>query len=265
MNEQKPPNAIEWTRVWGRRGYTWNVVGGCLHKCRWEMPTGDIAICYAESTAEGVAQKAYPQGFAHHYWHPERLDEPLRLKEPTGIFLDSMSDLMGHWVEDEQIQSVLDVCARADWHIFMLLTKNAPRLRKFKFPTNVWVGVSSPPDFYKGSRLMDGQRERFLERSLEVLFEVDAKTRWMSFEPLSIHAAPIVALWQGALDWAVIGAASNGKREFAPDTFNLQRLVEVLDAQQVPVFYKGNLRSSEWATEHWREEFPEPTHVTPMG
>lgn len=30
MNEQKAPKGIEWTRVNGRRGYTWNPTAGCL-------------------------------------------------------------------------------------------------------------------------------------------------------------------------------------------------------------------------------------------
>ena len=45
---------IEWT------DYTSNIIAGCKHDCRWEMPDGKIAICYAETTATNVAQAAYP-------------------------------------------------------------------------------------------------------------------------------------------------------------------------------------------------------------
>lgn len=38
MNEQKPPNSIEWTRVYGRRGFTWNATADATMpasgKCR---------------------------------------------------------------------------------------------------------------------------------------------------------------------------------------------------------------------------------------
>src|SRR3990167_4462082 len=103
---------VEWT------DYTWNPVGGCLHACRWTMPNGQIAVCYAEETALGVARAAYPQGFAHHYWRPDNLDEPRRVKTPARIFLDSMSDLFGSWVPDDQINAVLDMCRLTQWHTF---------------------------------------------------------------------------------------------------------------------------------------------------
>src|SRR5258708_28712194 len=125
MNKQNKGNGhfgIEWT------DYTWNPVGGCQHGCRWHMPDGTIAECYAENVAERVSQTAYSKGFKYHYWRPQALEEPLKLKTPAKIFLHSMSDLMGHWVPAEHIEQVLDICRRADQHIFQLLTKNAPRL-----------------------------------------------------------------------------------------------------------------------------------------
>lgn len=191
VNKQKAPRGIEWTRIKdnpdaeARTGYTWNPVAGCKHGCRWTMPDGQVAICYAETVAEGVAKHAYQHGFEHHYWHPDKLDEPLKVKRPAGIFMDSMSDLMGAWVEAEQVEQVLDVCRRADWHIFQLLTKNAPRLLKFEFPGNVWVGASSPPDYMFGRKLSRNVQSRMLHKTLDVLSRVDVPVRWISFEPLS--------------------------------------------------------------------------------
>ncbi len=96
----------------GEKG--WNVIGGCKHRCRWEMPDGSVAICYAEEVANALrSDKFYPQGFENHYYHPDRLTEPLKVKTPAKIFLDSMSDLMGHWVPDEQIEAVLDIARKA--------------------------------------------------------------------------------------------------------------------------------------------------------
>ncbi len=246
MNRQLKSSAkrgIEWT------DYTWNPVGGCQHGCRWVMPDGSIAECYAETIAERVANTAYPYGFEHHYWRPEVLQEPLRLARPSRIFLDSMSDLMGHWVGDEEIEQVLEVCRRADWHQFQLLTKNAPRLLQFDFPPNVWVGVSVPPSIMFGKRLSPSQQSRMLTRMLSILHQVKATVRWMSIEPLSFDMAPLL---EGAnLDWAVIGAATNGKRAYQPKREWVQNVLDVLDAEGVKVFFKGNLK---WTP--WREEFP---------
>ena len=246
MNKQQKSaqrRGIEWT------DYTWNPVGGCKHACRWEMPDGSIAICYAEHVAERVAQAAYPHGFEHHYWRPELLEEPLKLKESAKIFLDSMSDLMGHWVPDEQIEQVLDIAREARQHSFQLLTKNAPRLLQFEFPPNVWVGVSAPPSFFMGRRLSEQQQARMVRRQIEVLRDVKAAVRWMSIEPLSFDIAPLLV--DSDLQWAVIGAATNGPKSYQPRPEWVVNVLDVLDAQNTAVFFKGNI---EWST--WREEFP---------
>lgn len=251
MNKQKKykkgqlvGRGIEWT------DWTWNAVAGCKHRCRWQMPDGSIAICYAEEVAAGVAQRAYSEGFEAHYWHPQRLTEPLKVKEPAKIFLDSMSDLMGHWVPAEQVEAVLDVCRKAHWHTFQLLTKNAPRLLKFDFPGNVWVGVSSPPDYMFGKETSKRAKVQMLSKSLSVLRKIDNVT-WLSAEPLSWDITPIVRKQPNALDWVVIGAASNGKKKYQPNQTHVGNLLELLDAWQTPVFFKGNL---EW--DPHREGFP---------
>lgn len=265
MNKQgtlvngKVSGGIEWliTRLpdgTERRGYTHNPVGGCQHGCRWTMPDGKIAICYAESTAEGAASAAYPHGFEHHYWRPGALNEPERVKEPARIFVDSMSDLFGAWVGDDEIRAVFEMCRRAHWHTFLALTKNAPRLLKFKgeFPANLHVGISTPPDYMLGRKLTEAQKRRMLEKGLSVLAEVGdhIPVMWVSVEPLSWDVSPIFKANKPA-KWVVIGAASNGKVKYQPDPAHVQALLDVLDAQGVPVFFKGNLI---WA--EWREEYP---------
>lgn len=235
--------SIEWC------DFTWNPVRGCQHGCRWVMPDGSIAECYAETIAERVAQNAYPHGFEHHYWNPHVLDEPLKLKQPARIFLDSMSDLMGLWVPDEQVWKVLDICERAPQHTFQLLTKNAPRLREFRFPSNVWVGVSAPPSIMFGKKLSFAQQKRMVTRQVEMLHSVDVPVRWMSIEPLSFDIAPL--LENSILQWAVIGAATNGRITYQPEPLWVENVLDVLDAQGTKVFFKGNL-----VWHKWREDFP---------
>jgi protein gp37 len=215
------------------------------------MPDGSVAICYAEAVAERLATSAYPHGFAHHYWRPETLQEPLKVKRPAKIFLDSMSDLMGHWIPDEQVQAVLDICRQASWHVFQLLTKNAPRLLQFDFPPNVWIGVSAPPTWLMGKRLSRAQQVRMIERQLAILAQVRAPVRWMSIEPLSFDIAP--HLTDAPLEWAVIGAATNGRQTYQPERAWVENLLALFDAQGVKVFFKGNLA---WDAESWREDFP---------
>ena len=261
MNKQKAPKGIEWTRI--KRiendrnvelpGYTWNPTGGCLHGCTWKMPDGSITECYAKTVAERLATKAYNKGFEHHYWRPDALEQPLKVKEPAGIFVGSMADLFGHWVPSEQITQVLDVMQQADWHTFQTLSKYPIRLPEFNpYPTNVWVGVSLP-----AGQLMSPQGgARALSAYLRQMQQIEAQTRFMSIEPLWFDVAPVFDQWLQShtrlpFEWVIIGAASNGPRIYQPEPQWVQDLLDILDAQNIPVFFKGNL---DWAP--WRAAFP---------
>jgi protein gp37 len=263
MNKQKAPNGIEWTRI--RRtiadgteetltGWTWNPTGGCLHGCTWQMPDGSITECYAKTIAERFTT-AYEQGFESHYWRPHTLQEPLRLKTPSGIFVGSMADLFGHWVAKEQIRQVLDVMTQAHWHTFQTLSKYPIRLPEFNpFPENVWVGVSIP-----AGRLMNPKgAANALFSYLKHMEKVEANIRFMSVEPLWFDVTPVFEKWLQANDrlpfeWIIIGAASNGRKLYQPKPEWTQSLLDLLDAQNIPVFFKGNM---DWSLADWRDAFP---------
>jgi protein gp37 len=250
-NGQLVSRGIEWTDA------TWNPIAGCQHGCRWEMPDGSIAICYAENIAEGLASHAYQNGFSHHYWKPHHLDSPKKQKQHLKIFVGSMADVFGHWVEDEQINAILDVARECPQHVFQFLTKNPVRTVHFDMPTNVWIGSSSPPDFMWNRRLSQQQKERMLHRMLDSLERANASIKWMSFEPLSWDVSHIVQQYSNTLDWAVIGAASNGSKLYAPDMQDFNSLKSLLIQHNVKIFYKGNMKILEQARVDWFEEFPQ--------
>lgn len=258
MNEQKAPGAIEWTRPRlssGEilRGYTWNPYSGCMHGCTWTMADGSVAECYAKTVAERVAGSAYPQGFEHEYKHEQRLSEPSRLKHRAGIFILSMGDLFGGWMQNEEIEKVLKVADDNPQHVFFTLTKNPHRMRHFDFPDNVWTGISAPPTEMQGRKI---DQMKLTDRWLNDLWLTNSKIHWMSIEPLTIDIAPALERYS-ILEWAVIGAGSSGKTYFPPALDVFQNVQAELDRQSVKSFYKGNLKSlTEPHGLPWREEFP---------
>jgi protein gp37 len=219
------------------------------------MPDGQIASCYADDLAARFDYH-YQKGFRHHYWHPKRLAEPLKHKKPLGIFLGSMGDLFGNWVPDDDIHAVLQMCADADWHTFFTLTKNPGKMHRFEFPANVWVGCSLPG----GPLLSEATGRNALMVYLRHMANVNASVRWISLEPLWFDVAPILRQWienglSLPLDWAVIGAASNGRKYYQPKSEWVQRLLDLFDWQGIPVFMKGNL---DWGkpSRDRRKDFP---------
>lgn len=257
MNKQgskaNPSGGIEWTHFFGPgTGFTANPVRGCLHDCKWRVE-GAIVECYAKAFRERLDG---PGSFEQLSFHPEVLEAIKNHLTPAGIFIDSMSDLFGVRVKDEWIQQVIYTMNRCPRHVFFTLTKNPAGLRDWLFPANAIVGISAPPTFMYGKELSPQQQITWLEKGLEALAAASARRRWISIEPLSFDIAPILQKHRRALDWAVIGAGSNGARTFQPDAVHFKRCLEALDG--IPVFFKGNLDLKFVMSGHgrWREEFP---------
>ena len=263
MNKQlKTKNGVVTGRGIEWCDYTFNPIAGCFHACEWKMPDGSIANCYAEDVASRVAGAAYPLGFEHNYWHPEILTKPLNQKTPSRVFVGSMADVFGHWVEKEHILDVLEICDKAHWQTFILLTKSITRVWDFvgDIHKNCWIGASTPPDYMWVKQLSVPQRHRWLSTALETLdgLHDTGITTWISAEPLTIDvgSALVYHFDKKPIDWMVIGAASNGKKLYAPDEMLVRKAVEGNKRMGISTFYKGNLRSLPWAAAHWLEEYP---------
>lgn len=176
---------IEWTDA------SWNPVTGC------DKVSPGCAHCYAETFAErfrGVPGHPYEQGFDLRLW-PERLQLPLRWKEPRRVFVNSMSDLFHEEIPDEYVRRVFDVMVAAHWHQFQVLTKRHERLAALAptlpWPQNVWAGVSI-------------ENARHTHRA-DYLRRVPAAVRFISAEPL---LGPLVGLELAGIDWLIAGGES---------------------------------------------------------
>lgn len=212
-------SSIEWTDA------TWNPVRGCT-----KISPG-CKHCYAETFAErfrGVPDHPYEQGFDLRLV-PEKLLDPLTWARPRMVFVNSMSDLFQEGVEDEYIRSVFEVMAQADWHIYQVLTKRAPRLRDItkRFPSSlveprhIWLGVSVEDRKYGLPRI-------------DQLRDSSASVRFLSVEPL---LEDLGQLDLRGIDWVIVGGESG------PGARPMQRewVVSIRDQcadANVPFFFK---------------------------
>jgi protein gp37 len=207
-------SAIEWTQA------TWNPVTGC------SKVSPGCAHCYAETFAErwrGVPDHPYEQGFDLRLW-PERLEVPLRWRQPRQIFVNSMSDLFHEDIPPDFIARVFDVMVRADHHVFQVLTKRHERLAELApdlpWPKNVWMGVSI-------------ENRRFVQRA-DYLRQVPAAVRFISAEPL---LGPLEGLDLTGIHWLISGGESGSKHRPVREEW-LTELRDRCQSEGVAYFFK---------------------------
>lgn len=254
---------IEWTDV------TWNPLRGC------RRVSPGCLHCYAERQAsrgilsgpgqpyEGLVQltKHGPQ-WTGATAGPDRLADPLRWKKPRKIFVCSMSDLFyeGHTVQ--QIAQVFGVMARAQRHIFQVLTKRIERARvllsspEFRQEVEFWMAdVGVPlgeelrwplPNVWLGTSI---EQQRYVApRTLELL-GTPAAVRFLSLEPLlesvslglmgtipkdiSPRYQPVSAL----LDWVIVGGESGPHARPCCAAWVREVVIQCM-VNAVPVFVK---------------------------
>jgi len=205
----------------GKPGWTWNPVTGCKTGC---------AYCYARRIAQRFGG---PDGFEPQI-HPMRLAELRQAKAPRTIFVGSMTDLFGHWVDKDTMLNNF----RADVFYEMQLQRRHTYLMLTKWPEytaraaegvalrNWWIGTSVDRNAHRGWLLA---------------LQLHApRCNWfVSFEPLleNIRVREHELL---GLNWVIIGAQT-GPGAVRPERAWVQEIVDVAQAVNVPVFVKDNL------------------------
>ncbi|MCK9463173.1 MAG: phage Gp37/Gp68 family protein [Proteobacteria bacterium] len=177
---------ISWTNE------TWNTVTGC------QKVSAGCARCYAATMTrrlKAMGQEKYQAGFSEVVTHPECLGEPYKLRKPSMVFVNSMSDTFHKDVPVEFIQKIFSVAVDCPRHTFQVLTKRSERLvelaPQLPWPANVWMGVSV-------------ENERHVNR-IDHLRQVPAAVRFLSIEPL---LGPIPNLNLDGIDWVIVGGES---------------------------------------------------------
>ena len=205
---------ISWTNK------TWNPVTGCTKY------SAGCANCYAETMTRRF-KKAFPNGF-NVTLHPERLNEPKKVTDPTMFFVCSMADLFHEDVPFEYIDRVMQTIKDCPQHTFQILTKRAGRLFDYytdgseSIPLNCWCGVTV--------------ETRFATQRIEFLRDMrGVSVRFLSCEPL-IEDLGVLNL--DRIDWVIVGGETGPKARLMKKEWVLN-IKSQCDKQGVPFFFKS--------------------------
>lgn len=197
---------IEWTNK------TWNPVTGCTKV----SPGCDH--CYAERLTN-----RFGRDFSKVTQHRDRLEAPLHWREPSYIFVNSMSDLFhSEKVPYAFVDQVFDVMQRCPQHTFQILTKRPSRMRHYPgpWPQNAWAGVSV-------------ENAEYVWR-IDVLRKVAATVRFLSIEPL---IGPLPVLDLHGIQWVIVGGESGPNHRPMEENWATS-VRDACQRQGVPFFFK---------------------------
>jgi protein gp37 len=234
---------IEWTSA------TWNPTTGC------DRVSSGCDHCYALTLAkrlkaagnrryqvDGDPRRSGPGFGLTLHW--DKIEQPLKWRDPRFVFVDSMSDLFHAKVPIEFIERVFNVMADASQHRFQILTKRAGRmasvLRRIcpdPIP-NVWLGTSV-------------ENQDWAEIRIPKLLETPAAVRFLSCEPLlgPLNIKPWLPTGDPGdtgtprfneshgIDWVIVGGES-GPQFRAIDPEWARDLRDQCQSAAVPFFFK---------------------------
>lgn len=239
---------ISWTDV------TWNPTHGC------SRVSEGCRNCYAERLSLQKGFTRLPWTKAHEQSNvllkPHKLRDPYRLKTPSRIFVNSMSDLFHPVIPDAYRAQIFQVMADLPQHTFQILTKRPELAVQWPtWPRNVWIGASI--------------EDRKALTRLAYLQDIPACTRFISFEPL---LEPVLTDYRtdlSGIHWGIVGGESGPNFRKMPHPW-ASVIQEACVSQGVAFFFK---QSAAYRTEmgtslqNWDGKFYRwaqyPDHLTP--
>lgn len=210
-------SSIEWTNV------TWNPTTGCTKISK------ECDFCYAEKETfrkmHNPNLEKYKLGFDVVVEHPYTLEEPYTWKNPSTVFVNSMSDLFHKDISLEFIQKVFKVMNDTPQHTYQVLTKRHDILEKYSnelnWTDNIWMGVSV------GNQIAT--------RRIKSLVGCGAKHKFLSIEPFIEEISEIDLK---GIDWVIVGgeSGSNAVRPMKKEW--VLKIKDKCIEQNVPFFFK---------------------------
>ena len=161
---------IEWAT------HTWNPVTGC-------SPISEgCENCYAKRMAQRLRGRCgYPEDDPFKVtFHPDRLEQPLKLKKPSRIFVCSMGDLF-HDDVGYSIVDIFDVMSSTPQHTYMLLTKRPEKMRSLFRLNGPLLGSEPLPNVWLG---VTAENQARADERIPILLQIPAAVRFVSIEPM---------------------------------------------------------------------------------
>jgi len=186
---------IEWT------DRTWNPVTGCT-----KVSPG-CKHCYAERLWARLSAPGMPyvgRKFTDIQCHTARLHAPTKWRNPSMIFVNSMSDLFHADVDDEFLLLVMETIKKTPHHQYQILTKRPEIAHEF-FKNNsetwglknIWIGVSA-------------ENQATAYRRVSKLITIPGNFgKFVSAEPL-LEKIDLGSNISG-IDWLIVGGESGPK------------------------------------------------------
>lgn len=199
--------------------YSWNPIRARNKETRavgWHCThvTEACRNCYAEKFNQrrgtGLEYKPGNLNKVALFLDENMMGDPARWKKPGKIFVCSMTDLFGDFVERAWQDRIFDVAEKCPQHILQILTKRP--LAQLEYicnrygekgpPANVWLGTSIAENHEAGE-------------FLSALVNTPAAMRWVSAEPLLEYVD--MRPWLRKIGWVVVGGESGSKRMMPHD------------------------------------------------
>lgn len=185
--------------------WTWNPITGCRGGC---------SYCYARKMYERFGKSFEPT------FHYDRLNQPLKQRKPSKIFVCSVSDFWGNGVGQVWRNFVYNAMEACPQHTFQILTKQPQLIEDWDLiPKNVWLGttITGYKDEWRIHHLRKYQGLKFI-----------------SFEPLLDE----ITIMLEHIDWVIIGALKDKK----PKIDWICDILRNADKCEIPVFSKNNIK-----------------------
>jgi len=248
-------NPIHLTKPDGSHGGHWcrKVSDGCKH-------------CYSETQNQSGFFS-----FASHLEYsgdvPSNLifDEAIALKwlswkSPKKIFVCSMTDLFGEWVNDEWVDKILAIASLCPQHTFQILTKRPERAKEYfdnhaNVETFIRTGARSMkhvkaqlplPNVWIGTTV---ENQAMADKRIPLLLQIPAVVRWLSVEPLlgqidlgllgtvPRDINPTYTAVHEYISWVVVGGESgSGARPCSVEW--IEAIAQQCKVADVPIFVK---------------------------